>query len=454
LDFVNAIIGVINKIPGVDIPKVKGFAEGGVNAQGKKAQALARGGVVNKPIVMMGEEAPRHPEYVIPTNPAYRGRAQMLLGQAAGAIGYAEGGVVSAFNRAIDKTNAGPKAEMALWMAGIVESGLRNLPYGDRDSQGALQLRTGLHGAALARDPYGSALAFLTRGFYGKGGAISLAARNPAWTAGMVAQNVQGSAFPERYDLVRNQALQFFKGKGGGGGGGIIGAIGGVLGDILSGGAGVITKLLPGLDMLPDWLKGTGKYVLDKVTDWIKDKVGSVIGTAGGGGAVGGGVTGSIKGAMALARSMGLAITSTTGGQHAANSWHYKGRAADVAGAPAQMAAFFNAALDRYGRNLLELFYDPLGGIKNGKRIGAIGGHSDHVHIALAKGGVFGGPFVGSYAAGGTVPRDGFAQVHAGETITPAGAGGPLMHVETLNVFEPMDFERELRKLAWAVETA
>jgi hypothetical protein len=151
---------------------------------------------------------------------------------------------------------------------------------------------------------------------------------------------------------------------------------------------------------------------------------------------------------------MGLQITSTTGGQHAANSWHYKGRAADVAGAPAQMAAFFNAALDRYGRNLLELFYDPLGGIKNGKRIGAIGGHSDHVHIALAKGGVFGGPFVGSYATGGTVPRDGFAQVHAGETITPAGGSGPLMHVETLNVFEPMDFERELRKLAWAVETA
>jgi hypothetical protein len=29
-----------------------------------------------------------------------------------------------------------------------------------------------------------------------------------------------------------------------------------------------------------------------------------------------------------------------------------------------------------------ELFYDPLGGIKFGKQIGAIGGHSDHVHVA------------------------------------------------------------------------
>ena len=31
-----------------------------------------------------------------------------------------------------------------------------------------------------------------------------------------------------------------------------------------------------------------------------------------------------------------------------------------------------------------ELFYDPLGGIKHDKQIGAIGHHSDHVHIALS----------------------------------------------------------------------
>lgn len=31
---------------------------------------------------------------------------------------------------------------------------------------------------------------------------------------------------------------------------------------------------------------------------------------------------------------------------------------------------------------LLELFYDPEGGIKNGQEIGAIGGHGDHVHVA------------------------------------------------------------------------
>ena len=32
-----------------------------------------------------------------------------------------------------------------------------------------------------------------------------------------------------------------------------------------------------------------------------------------------------------------------------------------------------------------ELFYDPQGGFKNGQQIGAIGGHSDHVHVAAEK---------------------------------------------------------------------
>jgi hypothetical protein len=34
------------------------------------------------------------------------------------------------------------------------------------------------------------------------------------------------------------------------------------------------------------------------------------------------------------------------------------------------------------GTNPTELFYDPQGGIKHGRNIGAIGGHGDHVHLA------------------------------------------------------------------------
>lgn len=127
-------------------------------------------------------------------------------GMGAGGQRFAEGGVVSAFKGAIGATHAGPKASLALWEAGIVESGLRNLTYGDRDSLGALQLRAGIHGRALAMDPRGSAMAFLTRGFWGKGGAIGLASRNPSQSAGWIAQQVQGSGYPDRYDQVRGQA--------------------------------------------------------------------------------------------------------------------------------------------------------------------------------------------------------------------------------------------------------
>jgi hypothetical protein len=84
--------------------------------------------------------------------------------------------------------------------------------------------------------------------------------------------------------------------------------------------------------------------------------------------------------AMQVARRMGLTITSTTGGVHAPGSYHYQARAIDVAGSPSAMARFY-----RYFQNKspTELFYDPLGGIKYGQSIGAIGGHGDHVHVAF-----------------------------------------------------------------------
>jgi peptidoglycan hydrolase-like protein with peptidoglycan-binding domain len=80
-----------------------------------------------------------------------------------------------------------------------------------------------------------------------------------------------------------------------------------------------------------------------------------------------------------LAREMGLRITSTTGGKHTPTSYHYRGRAIDVAGTPSQMANYYRRLS---GSRPTELFYDPVGGIKNGTNIGAIGGHRDHVHVA------------------------------------------------------------------------
>ncbi len=84
--------------------------------------------------------------------------------------------------------------------------------------------------------------------------------------------------------------------------------------------------------------------------------------------------------AMRRARELGLTITSTTGGQHVAGSYHYRGRAADVAGPPSAMRQFYR---EMSQLRPTELFYDPMGGIKNGQNIGAIGGHGDHVHVAF-----------------------------------------------------------------------
>jgi hypothetical protein len=120
--------------------------------------------------------------------------------------------------RVAREEKAGAKATKALIAAGIVESLLRNLSGGDRDSEGFLQVRVGIHGREIARSVERSAKAFLTRGFTGKGGAIKLTRENSTWTAGQVAQAVQGSAFPRRYDQYGKEAdaiIAAWSGNGG-----------------------------------------------------------------------------------------------------------------------------------------------------------------------------------------------------------------------------------------------
>jgi hypothetical protein len=80
------------------------------------------------------------------------------------------------------------------------------------------------------------------------------------------------------------------------------------------------------------------------------------------------------------ARRLGLRITSTTGGKHVRGSYHYRGRAIDFAGSPVAMRQFFR---DMSHTHPTELFYDPMGAMKNGRWLGhSIGGHATHVHVA------------------------------------------------------------------------
>lgn len=117
--FLNAILDVVNRIPfvninggkNVHIPRIgkggsNGPDSGGTVGAGGTSKTLRdgvggvqrrkQGGPITSPVVMMGEEAPRHHEWVIATNPAYKRdniRYWMAAGHDLGMPGFVKGGL-------------------------------------------------------------------------------------------------------------------------------------------------------------------------------------------------------------------------------------------------------------------------------------------------------------------------------------------------------------------------
>lgn len=119
-----------------------------------------------------------------------------------------------------DDEQAGERATLALIVALIQESTVQNLTGGDRDSVGPLQLRASHLGGSTStdggrRDVELVCRLFLTRGFWGKGGAIKIAAENPDMQPGEIAQQVQGSGFPTAYTQWEAQAAEILDAYGG-----------------------------------------------------------------------------------------------------------------------------------------------------------------------------------------------------------------------------------------------
>lgn len=93
-----------------------------------------------------------------------------------------------------------------------------------------------------------------------------------------------------------------------------------------------------------------------------------------------------------------IIFTSTTGGSHAKNSWHYRGRAVDSIGSgKVSMMEIFNWIKSHYGGTSKELIYSPaVTGIKNGKPVNirdfygssVYSQHFNHVHWAYDNGGL------------------------------------------------------------------
>lgn len=94
------------------------------------------------------------------------------------------------------------KVLLAAFETGWVESHMNNLNCGDRDSLGVFQQRPsqGWGTPEECMDPVHATNAFLDQ-------AIPNDAGNPEFTAGQLAQSVQRSAFPDRYDESEAKAL-------------------------------------------------------------------------------------------------------------------------------------------------------------------------------------------------------------------------------------------------------
>jgi len=111
---------------------------------------------------------------------------------------------------------------------------------------------------------------------------------------------------------------------------------------------------------------------------------------------------------------------------HTDGSYHYRadakgrGEAIDVSGDPEAMLAFDRFVSQKWGQGVTELFYDPGISIKEGQVIGGIGGHGDHVHVAVAQPGEQIGGGIAPGGAGSVAGPGGAVFVGAGKTAAGA----------------------------------
>jgi len=114
-------------------------------------------------------------------------------------------------------------------MAAIVESGLRNVHYGDRDSLGIFQQRSAWGTVQQRTHVASAAEMFFKGGHAGQRGLFDFSNRD-SMSMGAAAQAVQVSAFPDRYAEHQAEAAQLLHGHvgtaiGDGSDGGILGGV-------------------------------------------------------------------------------------------------------------------------------------------------------------------------------------------------------------------------------------
>jgi hypothetical protein len=271
------------------------------------------------------------------------------------------------------------KELLAAIETGLVESNLQNLNYGDADSLGWRQERASIYGTGPTGPNNVRAAA---RRFFQESGPDGN--RGAGMTAGNLAQAIQGSAFPERYDQRRADALRILRDLQGRGG---------------------KTK--------PATIVKIGKLAQRKYGLSVSENA-----------AFDGGAT------------------PTSG--HAPNSFHYSNSAIDVSGDPRQMMRFDKFVARKYGKSLEELFYDPGVSINDGQITSPIGGHSDHVHVAETTGANAG--MLGPLPSGGMAPSPAYGYGPTNNYNTTNAYGQPpLAPRERLQMLRKQRSQRRQR---------
>jgi TP901 family phage tail tape measure protein len=450
IDFMNVLIRAVNSLPMVpDITPIANIGGGGGGGGGRAgsnipANKLARGGAfartggyVNQPITLMGEEAPLHPEFVIPSNPRYRERARGLLGQAAQALGFAAGGV-SQYNRVYPR-HIGPNPRFTTFTPEIVASIASSVGLPGTTFAQIARGESGYQPGVQQRDP--------GDGMVGYG----LWQNTPnAWGQGAARQYFDRlGGIPQMFNPVTNALMARFLYQAAGnsispwhgtrfvtdGGGGGLGPVTPAV-DV----AGMLPHVTAGMGIF----QGLGKYLLGKAGAFIRDHViAPVTSLVTGGpskpqpGMPGYGVSGVgefmglpmakwVIEALQYAQSKGVTVRPTSGyrpgfdphtasGRSEHQGTQYPHGAVDFGGyntGGAMKMAVVNATRD-FKWPLLA----PIGFHDEGHASGT--GH--------AKGGVF--KYLGAFGAGGfTGAQEGLAYLHKNEAVVPMAKGGTIRH--------------------------
>ncbi|MDI3403762.1 hypothetical protein [Streptomyces cavernicola] len=98
---------------------------------------------------------------------------------------------------------AGDKVLLASFEAALVESGMENLDHGEGDSLGVFQQRPSM---GWGTPEQVTNVAYAARQFFTR--ALTVDEENPSLTPGQLAQAVQVSAYPERYDRREAEARE------------------------------------------------------------------------------------------------------------------------------------------------------------------------------------------------------------------------------------------------------